>query len=238
MGIVANHIGKEIGKPATTVLSDISLAINDREFVAILGRSGSGKSTLLYLLSTLDRATSGSIEISGQKVQRMSSQTLHRFRNQQMGFVFQFHYLIAELSMLDNIVLPARKFHQVSKRTAYAKSLIEQFGLAGKEHRLPRQLSGGEQQRVAIARALLMQPAYLFADEPTGNLDSINGELVMKILMDANKNLGTTILMVTHDPDFAGLAQRQIHLVNGRVEDLAGSNHSVAGGNFKMKPRA
>ena len=222
MGIVASHIGKEIGNPATQVLTDISLAINDREFVAILGRSGSGKSTLLYLLSTLDRATAGSIEISGQKMERMKKDSLHRFRNEQMGFVFQFHYLIAELSMLENILLPARKFHLVQSKTAIAKTLIEQFGLAGKEHRLPRQLSGGEQQRVAIARALVMQPAYLFADEPTGNLDSLNGELVMKILTDANQNLGTTIVMVTHDPDFANLATRQIHLVNGRVENSAG----------------
>ena len=217
MGIIAKHIGKQIGTPPTRVLTDISFEIKDGEFVSLTGRSGSGKSTLLYLLSTLDNPTEGSIEISGHDLHNMDDEELYKFRNQQMGFVFQFHYLIAELSALENVLMPSMKFKLQDQRRDLAESLLSQFGLKDKMHRLPRQLSGGEQQRVAIARALIMEPKYLFADEPTGSLDSVNGDTVMKIICDVNEKQKTTVILVTHDPDFASLAKRQIKLLDGKV---------------------
>ena len=217
MAIMARNVSKVIGDPPTQVLSEISLRIDDGEFVALTGKSGSGKSTLLYLLSTLDKVSGGVVEIEGQDISQLSTREIHRFRNSNVGFVFQFHYLIAELTAIDNILLPAKKRGEEKVRLPYAEFLLGQFGLSGKNGRLPRQLSGGEQQRVAIARSLVMKPKYLFADEPTGALDSINGELVMKILNESNEKFGTTILMVTHDPDYASLAKRQVRLADGRV---------------------
>ncbi len=178
-----------------------------------------GKSTLLYLLSSLDVPSEGKVEIDGNDLARMPGEEIYRFRNQRMGFVFQFHYLLAELTSLENVLLPARKTDQEAQRRAYAESLLEQFGLTDKMDRLPRQLSGGEQQRVAIARALVMEPSYLFADEPTGNLDSANGDIVMNIIRDINRRHHMTVVMVTHDPDFANLAGRQIRLVDGRIAE-------------------
>ncbi|NTV29205.1 MAG: ABC transporter ATP-binding protein [Candidatus Omnitrophica bacterium] len=218
MAIIARHIGKEIGTPATRVLTDISLEIKDGEFVALTGRSGSGKSTLLYLLSSLDTPSEGKIEISGRDLQGISSEELYLFRNQEMGFVFQFHYLIAELTAVENVLMPTVKQGKKEQRRPAAEALLEQFDLKDKAHRLPRQLSGGEQQRVAIARSLIMEPKYLFADEPTGSLDSVNGDIVMKIFSDVNSQKKTTVILVTHEPDFAQLAQRQIHLKDGRVQ--------------------
>jgi putative ABC transport system ATP-binding protein/lipoprotein-releasing system ATP-binding protein len=217
MGIVARHVGKIIGNPPNRVLSEVSLEIQDGEFVSLTGRSGSGKSTLLYILSSLDNASSGQVEISGRDLSRMESDELHAFRNEQMGFVFQFHYLLAELTALENVMMPTRKRGQYEQRLEFGKTLCEKFGLKDKMNRLPRQLSGGEQQRVAIARALIMQPKYLYADEPTGSLDSVNGEQVMNLIIECNRDWKTTVLMVTHDPDFANLASRQIRLVDGRV---------------------
>ena len=217
MGILAKNVGKIIGDPPTRVLTDLSFEIKDSEFVALTGRSGSGKSTLLYLISSLDNPTEGKIEISGKDIAVMDPEELHVFRNQKMGFVFQFHYLIAELSTLENVLMPTRKFDDGLKRREYAEFLLEQFGIKDKSHRLPRQLSGGEQQRVAIARALVMEPQYLFADEPTGSLDTVNGDIVMKIISEVNLKNKTTVIMVTHDPDFAKLARRQIMLVDGKI---------------------
>ena len=134
-----------------------------------------------------------------------------------MGFVFQFHYLIAELTAIQNVLLPALKFHEEKKRQTRAEFLLEQFGLKDKLNRYPRQLSGGEMQRLAIARSLVMEPRYLFADEPTGALDTVNAEMVVQILTDCSKNQGMTVLMVTHDPDFAKVAPRQIRVADGRV---------------------
>jgi lipoprotein-releasing system ATP-binding protein len=217
MGIVATGLGKSFGTPAVRVLSGIDLEIRDGEFVALTGRSGSGKSTLLYLLSSLDFPTAGRVEITGQDITRMTSDELHRLRNEKVGFVFQFHYLIAELSMIENVLMPALKRGEAEVRRAYAVRLLEKFGLADKQHRKPRELSGGEQQRVAIARAMVMQPKYLFADEPTGSLDSQSGDNVMKIIREINETAGTTVVMVTHDPDYARQAKRQIQLMDGRI---------------------
>ncbi|MGZ3724582.1 MAG: ABC transporter ATP-binding protein [Pseudobdellovibrio sp.] len=218
MGIIAKNIFKSFGVPAVQVLKDISLEIKDGEFVALTGRSGSGKSTLMYILSSLDNPSSGVIEIAGKNISEMSEEDLHRFRNEQLGFVFQSSYLIAELNVLNNVLMPTLKFQQKEMRTDYAIELLEEFGLKDKMNRFPRQLSGGEQQRVAIARALIMKPRFLFADEPTGSLDTINGENVMNIIREINKTNGTTIVMVTHDPDFAQQAERKILLTDGRLE--------------------
>lgn len=217
MSIVAEHIKRNLGDPPTQVLHDISLTVDAGEFIALTGRSGSGKSTLLYILSTLDTASSGRLFIAGEDVKSLKSRDLHYLRNQQIGFVFQFHYLIAELTALENVLLPAMKAHSQQQKIGYAKHLLSQFGLAQKMHRLPRQLSGGEQQRVAIARALVMQPRYLFADEPTGALDSANGEIVMNIIGEFNKNSGMTVVIVTHDTDYANLADRTIQLRDGAI---------------------
>jgi putative ABC transport system ATP-binding protein/lipoprotein-releasing system ATP-binding protein len=221
MGISARGISKIVGDPPMRVIDDLSLDIRDGEFVALTGRSGSGKSTLLYLLSSLDSVSAGRVELDGKDLSRLPEDELHRFRNEKMGFVFQFHYLIAELTALENVLFPARRTGQHEARAERARTLLDAFGLAGKHGRLPRQLSGGEQQRVAIARALIMEPRYLFADEPTGALDSASGEVVLKILREANQKTGTTIVLVTHDPDFAALAGRQIHLADGRIVDPA-----------------
>lgn len=220
MGIVCDHVSKSFGTPPIEVLKDVSVSIPDGQFVALTGRSGAGKSTLLYVMSSLDNPTSGKIRISDKDIADMDSKELHWFRNVKMGFVFQFHYLIAELTVLENVLVPALKLHQENEKRARAKELIENFGLISKLERYPRQLSGGEMQRVAIARALIMQPQYLFADEPTGALDSANADTVMTILKKCNQQDGTTIVMVTHDPDFANMAPRQIRLSDGvLVED-------------------
>lgn len=221
MGITARQVGKTLGDPPLRILADISFEVGNGEFVAITGRSGSGKSTLLYLLSTLDHCTEGHIELDGQDTGRLPPDVLSRMRNRDIGFVFQFHYLLSELTALENALMPARKAGEEVQRTSYAKELLHEFGLGERLTHFPRQLSGGELQRLAIARALVMQPRYLFADEPTGSLDSANGDLVMKIFQDINKKRGTTILMVTHDPDYARIATRQIHLVDGRLSSYS-----------------
>lgn len=220
MSIEVYNISKTFGNPPASVLSDISFTIPEGQFVALTGRSGAGKSTLLYVLSSLDNPTAGRVSYSGRDLDKMTSKELHSFRNTKMGFVFQFHYLIAELTVLENVLVPALKLHLEKERQERAEKLIMRFGLESKLHRYPRQLSGGEMQRVAIARALIMQPQYLFADEPTGALDTGNAETVMSILKECGTEEGTTVVMVTHDPDFARMAQRQIKLADGKlIED-------------------
>lgn len=217
MAIVLQNVHQILGDPPNHILKNISLTIEDGEFVALTGRSGSGKSTLLYVMSSLDRASQGEVLIDQHNLLTMSKEFLHKFRNERMGFVFQFHYLLPELSALENILMPARKFHREDALKSSAYELLEAFGLTQQADRLPRHLSGGEQQRVAIARSLIMKPKYLFADEPTGNLDSQNGQVVMDIFKHINKRDGTTIVFVTHDPGFAALAHRQVKLVDGQM---------------------
>lgn len=213
--IAVDGLKKSFGTPPNEVLHGLTFQVPDGSFTSVTGRSGSGKSTLLYCISTLDTPSSGSIKFDGRDLNDMSSDELHIFRNERMGFIFQFHYLLPELSALENVLMPARKTYQHLTRKQRALSLLEQVGLADKTHRLPKELSGGEQQRVAIARALIMEPRYIFADEPTGNLDSVNGDTVMKILKDISRSQKTTILYVTHDPDYAAMADQSIHLVDG-----------------------
>jgi putative ABC transport system ATP-binding protein/lipoprotein-releasing system ATP-binding protein len=216
MMLEVRSLNKSFGIPPTQVLFDLSFKIPTSEFVSIAGRSGSGKSTLLYIISTLDRPTTGSILIENTDVTLLSQHDLHHFRNTAVGFIFQFHYLLPELTALENVLMPARRIKQHQAKSELAKSLLSEFGLETKLDRLPKHLSGGEQQRVAIARALIMKPAYVFADEPTGNLDSANGDIVMKLLQRASTEFKSTVIYVTHDPDYARLAQMKIEMSDGR----------------------
>lgn len=210
-------VTKSFNTPPTKVLKGLSFEIKDGDFISITGRSGSGKSTLLYVISTLDNPTTGQVSFDGKNLEDYQELELHEFRNSSIGFVFQFHYLIPELNTLENILLPARKNKKQDEKRAMALTLLKEFGLSGRENHMPSQLSGGEQQRAAIARALVMNPKYLFADEPTGNLDSTNGDIVMNIFDRVNKEFGTTIVFVTHDETYAKLARRRIILVDGSM---------------------
>ena len=217
--IECTKLVKEFGDPPQRILHELSFEIKTGEFVSISGKSGSGKSTLLYLISTLDLPSSGTVKINGEDITQMGVDEIHSFRNKHVGFIFQFHYLLPELTAIENVLLPARNLGLIEEKTDRALYLLDSFGIKNKSNKLPGQMSGGEQQRVAIARALIMEPKYLFADEPTGNLDSENGEIVMSILKEANEKQGATIVMVTHDPDFAAIAKREIILVDGRFEN-------------------
>lgn len=219
MSIKAQNLVKSFSTTQPPVLKDINLQIKDGEFVSLVGRSGSGKSTLLYALSSLDRPSSGHVFLDDVDLTTASEKEIHRIRNEKIGFVFQFHHLLPELSALENVLMPAHKSGQADQRNDKAHYWLSEFGLADKLNRRPSQLSGGEQQRVAIARALIMDPKYIFADEPTGNLDSVNGERIIETLENINCTRSATIVMVTHDNAFAARAQRQIHLVDGRITD-------------------
>lgn len=215
--IQVKNLFKSFGEPQVDVLKGLSFEIPDQKLVSITGKSGSGKSTLLYCISTLDTPSSGDVLYAGRDLSQFSPGEVHKFRNLHMGFVFQFHYLLPELTALENVLMPARKTHQEKEREKKARDLLNRFGLHGKHDRLPKHLSGGEQQRVAIARALVMEPRYIFADEPTGNLDSANAETVMQILREVTRERQTTVIFVTHDPDFAELADMKIKLSDGRL---------------------
>jgi ABC-type lipoprotein export system ATPase subunit len=216
--IRAEGLHKTFPKSKTPVIDGVSLVIEKGDFVSMVGRSGSGKSTLLYLLSTLDRGFTGDIFYDDRSVKAMDVEEIHRVRNRQIGFVFQFHYLLSELTAIENILLPTRKAFGPLEKLDFGRRLLKEVGLEGKEDSFPGDLSGGEQQRVAVARALVMQPDYVFADEPTGNLDSVSGEKVMQLFRNFNREFGTTIVYVTHDQQFASLASRQIRLAEGRIE--------------------
>lgn len=216
----AHNLDKELGEQKTLVLSNLNFEINEGEFVSLTGKSGSGKSTLLYVLSTLDRPTRGEVSYFGKNITSFSDVDLHKLRNQQIGFVFQFHYLLPELSALENVLMPTRKWNQYEAKKEFAKELLSSMDLDGKFNHLPRELSGGQAQRVAIARSLIMNPKFLFADEPTGALDSNNSRKVIEIFKRINKEFNTTIVMVTHDPDLAQSTQRQIQLVDGKMVNV------------------
>lgn len=217
MSIVCKNLVKSFGEPPVEVIKGINLQINDGEFVSISGRSGSGKSTLLYLLSTLDQPSSGIITIDEKIPEQMSVEEIHHFRNQSLGFVFQFHYLLPELTASENAFLPARKTKQQAELEPYINELFDMFDISHTKNKVPSQLSGGEQQRVAIVRALSMKPRYLFADEPTGNLDSVNGKIVMDILKNANREWGMTLVLVTHEEDYASMADTEVFLSDGQI---------------------
>jgi lipoprotein-releasing system ATP-binding protein len=218
--IEAEHLTRIL--PATvpvTLVQDVTMSVGEREFIAITGPSGSGKSSLLYLLGLLDRPTSGSLKIAGQDTSAMDDNALARLRLEMLGFVFQFHFLLPEFSVLENVKLPMRKAGRLSsaEMRERAASLLEELGLAGHLDKRPDQLSGGQRQRVAVARALANDPHVVLADEPTGSLDSKSSEQVFQILRDLVHKRGKTVIAVTHDMDIAARADWRLHLVDGKV---------------------
>jgi lipoprotein-releasing system ATP-binding protein len=201
------------------VLHDVSFALNRGEFAAVVGKSGCGKSTLLYILSTMDTAYEGELLIDGVPMRGKKEAALARVRNEQIGFVFQFHYLLNEFSVLRNVMLPAEKLGKLSnpeiEHRAYEKLKI--LGIESEALKKPNQLSGGQKQRVAIARALINDPLIILGDEPTGNLDQKNGEIVFDIFKELAETYRQALLIVTHDNDFAAKTHRIIEMEDGRI---------------------
>jgi lipoprotein-releasing system ATP-binding protein len=223
----AEHLDKYFHEPETFhVLKDVSVSVKKGEFVSLIGKSGSGKSTLLYLLSTLDTDYEGTIIISDIKVTGKSQNELATFRNENIGFVFQFHFLLPEFTALENVMIPARKlgklsFDEIKEKALEKLGIMEMDSFANK---LSGKLSGGQQQRVAIARALINDPVIIMADEPTGNLDSANSKIVFDMLQDLSRSKGHTIITVTHDTDFAHRADRIIEIADGRITSTSNGN--------------
>jgi putative ABC transport system ATP-binding protein len=205
------------GDRELTILDRVDLTLQAGEFVAVLGPSGSGKSTLLALMAGLDRPTSGEVRIDGTPIQNMSEDELALLRRHKIGFVFQSFQLLGNLTARENVLLPIELLGQPNP-FARADELLAAVGLADRGHHYPSQLSGGEQQRVALARAFAARPPILLADEPTGNLDSATGRRILELLTELRRREGTTLALVTHDPAVAALADRLIHLRDGRVE--------------------
>ncbi|MBC2733516.1 MAG: ABC transporter ATP-binding protein [Desulfobacteraceae bacterium] len=199
------------------VLQDVSLNIQPGTFAVIQGSSGSGKSTLLSLLSGLDRPDSGTVRIQDQDITDLSEDDLAPLRNRTFGFVFQSFYLVPSLSALENVMFPA-ELSRSPHAAADAEKLLERVGLSHRRRNMPHQLSGGEQQRVAICRALINQPAIIFADEPTGNLDSQSGQAILALMLEFQREFHTTLLMVTHNPDIARRADTRFQLTDGRLD--------------------
>jgi lipoprotein-releasing system ATP-binding protein len=212
-----------MGRVEVPVLKGASISVRAGEWVSILGSSGSGKSTLLHILGGLDRADRGHVAFRGEDIVGYSPRRLDRYRNDHVGFVFQFYHLLPELTVLENTMLPAtvgvgmlewaRRKHEVRDR---ARALLDRFGLSHRFRHRPAELSGGERQRVAIARALMRNPEVLLADEPTGNLDAKTGESLLEVIAEQHR-AGLTIVMVTHDQWIAARGDRTVHLVDGRV---------------------
>ena len=202
-----------------TLVADITLSVGRGEFLAITGPSGSGKSSLLYLLGLLDRPTAGRILLEGRDTATLPPAELAALRLARLGFVFQFHFLLAEFSALDNVLIPIRRLGRLGRAAArdQAMALLRALGLEAAADKLPEQLSGGMRQRAAIARALANDPALVLADEPTGNLDTKNAAAVFDIFARLAREEGRTIIVVTHDADLARRATRRIHLVDGRI---------------------
>lgn len=207
------------GEIDTTLVAGIDLAIGPGEFVAITGPSGSGKSSLMYLLGLLDSPTTGEILVQGRPTARMPEDDRARLRLETLGFVFQFHFLLAEFSALDNVMLPMRALEKLSENEMRARGLdiLARLGLKDHAHKRPDQLSGGQRQRVAIARALANDPMVILADEPTGNLDTASTEQVFDIIKTLVGEGGRSVIIVTHDPHLARRASRRLHVVDGRL---------------------
>jgi len=205
--------------PPVEVLRGITLEIASGEFLAIMGPSGAGKSTLLHILGLIDRPTRGELLLQGAKTHELDEGERAALRNQFLGFVFQAHYLLPEFTALENVAMPLIIGGERSEKAREkASQVLERVGLGDRLHHKPSELSGGEQQRVAVARALANDPAFLLADEPTGNLDRETGLQLMELLLELHHERGMTVVMVTHDPVLASKAQRILKLVDGRIE--------------------
>lgn len=216
-------ISKSFGNsnPPLKVLDQLSISLNRRETLAVVGASGIGKSTLLHILGTLDRPDQGALLFNGEDVFRYDDTRLARFRNQTMGFVFQFHHLLPEFTALENTMMPAMiQGMDRSRARRAAQVILERVGLLDKLHQKATELSGGEQQRVALARALALKPSILLADEPTGNLDKNNSEQIHQLLLELNREIGMAMVVVTHNMALASYMERQATIVNGKLEYL------------------
>ena len=219
--ISTNNLTKtyHMGNVEVNALCGVSIQIKKGELVAIMGPSGSGKSTLMNILGCLDLPSEGDYILDGENVSRMSDSQLAHVRNNKVGFVFQSFNLLPRASELSNVELPLSYSGMTRGRREKAMKALENVGLSDRVHHRPTELSGGQQQRVAIARALVNEPAILLADEPTGNLDSKAGKEIMSLILDLNKSQGTTVIIVTHDPNIAAQTQRVIHIQDGLVAE-------------------
>ncbi len=212
--IQASNIHKSYGK--LHVLKGVHLSVQKAEIVAIVGKSGAGKSTLLHILGTLDRMDEGSLLINDQEIARLSTRKLAEFRNRNIGFIFQFHHLLPEFTALENVCIPAYIGRQSEGTTQRrAKELLDYLGLAERLTHKPAQLSGGEQQRVAVARALINNPAIVFADEPSGNLDSASSQELHQLLFELRRDFSQTFIIVTHNEDLATMSDRRLEMIDG-----------------------
>jgi len=218
LSLVAKNISKTYGEGdlAVQVLHDISLELAVGEKLAIVGASGSGKSTLLHLLGGLDHASQGEVILAGQSLARLLESDLNKLRNQHLGFIYQFHHLLAEFSALDNVAMPLRiRGIDNDEARAMAKEMLIKVGLSHRMDHRPAALSGGERQRVAVARALVTKPSCVLADEPTGNLDAETADTVFDLMLDIAKSQGTAFVIVTHDPSRAARCDRVLRLDHG-----------------------
>ena len=217
--LTANNITKtyQDGKTTTNVLNHLDISIKSGERIAIVGTSGSGKSTLLHILGGLDVPTSGEVWLHGQRINDLNETQRGELRNQHLGFIYQFHHLLAEFTAIENVAMPLlmRKSVPIAVARQQSIELLEKVGLGHRLTHRPGELSGGERQRVAIARALVTKPSLILADEPTGNLDYANAQAVFEILSELQKDFNTALLMVTHDRQLAQLADKQLALQNG-----------------------
>jgi len=216
----ARHISKDFYNPVTVrILNDISFSISSGEFVSVVGKSGCGKSTLLYVLSTMDTDYEGHLFISNENMANKKEKELARIRNEKIGFVFQFHYLLNEFNVLRNVMLPALKLNRFKEEEVEDRALakLDMMDIGKLALKKTNQLSGGEKQRVAIARALINDPDIIMGDEPTGNLDKKNSEIVFDIFQRLAKDFGQALLIVTHDQEFAAKTHRIIEMEDGKI---------------------
>ncbi|ELY4660603.1 ABC transporter ATP-binding protein [Cronobacter sakazakii] len=219
-----HHLNKSVGQGehALSILTGVELVVKPGQSIALVGESGSGKSTLLAILAELDDGTSGEVRLLGEPLHQMDEEARARLRARDVGFVFQSFMLIPTLNALENVELPAMLRGETSKASRQqAQALLEQLGLGKRLDHLPAQLSGGEQQRVALARAFNGRPAVLFADEPTGNLDRQTGDRIADLLFSLNRDSGTTLILVTHDPELAARCDRTLRLRDGKLWEEA-----------------
>ncbi len=219
MILTARDIHKSFG--SLHVLKGVDISVSDAEILSIVGKSGSGKTSLLQILGTLDQADQGSLSFEDQDISSFSRKRLADFRNRHFGFIFQFHYLLNEFTALENVAMPAW-IGQTEKKAALSRSkeLLDYLGLAERLDHKPTQLSGGEQQRVAIARALINEPKIIFADEPTGNLDSQTSEEIQDLFIKLNKELGQSFVIVTHQSEMAKISHRTVTMLDGIIQEI------------------